>query len=42
MSHPKNRRENEWKIRKQSQHPHGKVKSLAQYSDEYDAQHPNS
>ncbi|MEK8126478.1 DUF6254 family protein [Paenibacillus filicis] len=41
MSHSKRRQENEWKIRKQSPHPHGKIKAIAEYSDEYDAQHPD-
>ncbi|WP_425415835.1 DUF6254 family protein [Paenibacillus tianmuensis] len=36
--HSKHRKENQWKIRKQTQQPHGKIKSLAAYSDEYDAQ----
>ncbi|MCP1309324.1 DUF6254 family protein [Paenibacillus tyrfis] len=41
MSHSKRRKENQWKIRKQTQQPHGKIKSLAAYSDEYDAQQPS-
>lgn len=40
MSHAKRREENQWKIRKQNQQPHGKIKSLAQYSAEYDTEHP--
>jgi hypothetical protein len=39
MSQSKNREENEWKIRKQTQKPHGKVKSLEELSNEYDAEH---
>jgi len=38
MSHSKRREENAWKIRKQTQRPHGKVKSLDEYANEYDAQ----
>ncbi|MCF2943069.1 MULTISPECIES: DUF6254 family protein [Paenibacillus] len=34
MSSSKNRRENAWKIRKQDQKPHGKIKSLHQLSEE--------
>lgn len=40
MSQSKRRQENEWKIRKQTQQPHGKIKSLEQLSEEYDAEHP--
>lgn len=38
MSHQKNRREAAWKSRKQEQHPHGKIKSLKELSDEADRQ----
>lgn len=34
MSHQKNRREAAWKSRKQEQHPHGKIKSLKELSNE--------
>ncbi|MFC7681760.1 DUF6254 family protein [Paenibacillus sp. GCM10028914] len=34
MSIPKNRRENATKIRKQTQHPHGKIKSLRELAKE--------
>ncbi|MCZ8511973.1 DUF6254 family protein [Paenibacillus filicis] len=37
MSQSKRRQENEWKIRKQTQQPHGKIKSLGELSDEADA-----
>jgi hypothetical protein len=37
MSQSKRRKENEWKIRKQTQKPHGKIKSLEEYSSELDA-----
>ncbi|WP_243767382.1 DUF6254 family protein [Paenibacillus agricola] len=37
MSTSKRREENQRKIRKQTQKPHGKIKSLAEHSDEYDA-----
>lgn len=37
MSHPKSREEAAWKSRKQNQKPHGKIKSLEQLSEEYDA-----
>ncbi|MBP1154678.1 MULTISPECIES: DUF6254 family protein [unclassified Paenibacillus] len=40
MSHSKRREENQWKIRKQNQQPNGKIKSLAQYSAEYDSDQP--
>lgn len=39
MSKSKRRQENEWKMRKQTQHPHGKIRSLEELSAEYDAQH---
>jgi hypothetical protein len=38
MSQSKRREENQWRIRKQAQNPHGKIKSLEQYSNEYDAE----
>ncbi|WP_222430005.1 DUF6254 family protein [Paenibacillus cremeus] len=38
MSRQKRREENAWKIRKQTHKPHGKIKSLSEYADEYDAQ----
>jgi hypothetical protein len=38
MSQSKNRKENEWKIRKQTQKPHGKIKSLGELSGEYNAE----
>ena len=38
MSHQKNRREAAWKSRKQEQHPHGKIKSLKELSDEAERQ----
>ncbi|MFD0696889.1 DUF6254 family protein [Paenibacillus sp. GCM10027628] len=38
MSHQKRRDEAAWKSRKHSQNPHGKIKSLAQYASEYDAE----
>ncbi|WP_256860521.1 DUF6254 family protein [Paraliobacillus ryukyuensis] len=34
MSKPKSRREREWKNRKQSQDPHGKVKSFEELAKE--------
>jgi hypothetical protein len=37
MSQSKSRKENQWKIRKQAQNPHGKIKSLEEHSNEYDA-----
>lgn len=40
MSKSKNRRENADKIRKQTPHPHGYVKSLEEYADEYEAGAP--
>ncbi|HLU22309.1 DUF6254 family protein [Lederbergia graminis] len=36
MSHPKREEERRFKDRKQSQNPHGKVKSLKQLADEVD------
>lgn len=42
MSKSKNRRENADKIRKQTPHPHGAIKSLEEYAEEYEAQHTNS
>ncbi|MFC0216176.1 DUF6254 family protein [Paenibacillus chartarius] len=39
MSHQKRREEAAWKSRKQQQHPHGKIKSLHELSQEYDADH---
>ncbi|WP_246066831.1 DUF6254 family protein [Paenibacillus koleovorans] len=33
MSTSKRRRENAFKMRKQTQHPHGKIKSLKELSD---------
>ncbi|WP_019535405.1 DUF6254 family protein [Paenibacillus ginsengihumi] len=41
MSTSKRRRENAWKIRKQTQQPHGKIKALAEYAEEYDARANN-
>lgn len=38
MSHQKRREEAAWKSRKQDQKPHGKVKSLEQLSEKYDAE----
>ena len=38
MSHSKRREEAAWKGRKQAQHPHGKVKALAEFASEYDAE----
>ncbi|WP_248930553.1 DUF6254 family protein [Paenibacillus hamazuiensis] len=38
MTQSKRRKENDWKIRKQTQKPHGKIKSLDELSDEYDAE----
>lgn len=38
MSHSKRRDEAAWKSRKQARHPHGKVKSLAEFANEYDAE----
>jgi len=39
MSQQKRRKEAAWKSRKQEQHPHGKIKSLKEISNEYDAEH---
>jgi hypothetical protein len=39
MSHSKRRDEAAWKSRKQAGHPHGKVKSLAEFASEYEAEH---
>jgi hypothetical protein len=39
MSQQKRRQEAAWKSRKQSQHPHGEIKSLKQLAGEYDAEH---
>jgi hypothetical protein len=41
MSQSKRREENEWKIRKETQNPHGKIKSLEEYSDDYKAESSN-
>lgn len=39
MSHSKRRQEAAWKSRKQAGHPpHGKVKALAEFAREYDAE----
>ncbi|WP_244163123.1 DUF6254 family protein [Paenibacillus pectinilyticus] len=39
MSHSKRREEAAWKGRKQAQHPpHGKVKALAEFASEYEAE----
>lgn len=38
MSSTKQRRENRWNSNKQNQRPHGKIKSLAELSDEADQQ----
>ncbi|MFC4779396.1 DUF6254 family protein [Paenibacillus sp. GCM10023252] len=40
MTSSKNRRENKWNTRKHSQHPHGKIKSLAELSQEATKQEP--
>lgn len=37
MSRSKRRRENADKIRKQTPHPHGRITSLEEFADEYDA-----
>ncbi|MFE5318982.1 DUF6254 family protein [Paenibacillus sp. NPDC056579] len=37
MSKQKNRRENADKIRKQTHRPHGYVKSLEEYAEEYES-----
>ncbi len=42
MSQPKQRKEAEWKSRKQDQQPHGKIKSLKELSSEYGAEHTTS
>jgi hypothetical protein len=38
MSQSKRREEAAWKSRKHSQKPHGQIKSLVKYADEYDAE----
>ncbi|WP_165972179.1 DUF6254 family protein [Paenibacillus piri] len=37
MSQSKKRKENEAKIRKQTPHPHGKITSLTEFAEEYEA-----
>ncbi|MFD0678052.1 MULTISPECIES: DUF6254 family protein [unclassified Paenibacillus] len=41
MSQSKNRAENEDKIRKQTQHPHGHITSLEEFAEEYEAEQPS-
>ncbi|WP_240041110.1 DUF6254 family protein [Paenibacillus ginsengarvi] len=36
MTTSKRRKENAWKIRKQTPHPHGKITSLKELSDHHD------
>ncbi|MDF2721950.1 MAG: hypothetical protein K0Q59_1625 [Paenibacillus sp.] len=38
MTTSKRRKENQWKMRKQNQHPHGKVMPLKQLSDQAEQQ----
>ncbi|WP_222708654.1 DUF6254 family protein [Paenibacillus sp. N3.4] len=41
MSQSKSREEAAWKSRKQNQHPHGKVKSLAEIAGDSATEHTN-